>query len=63
MFTPLDMQNWNRGQLFYYYSKMAPTGYSLTTKLDITMLLNTAKQAGIKFFPVYLWLVTKCLNE
>ena len=35
-FTPLDLQTWKRGQMFYYFSKMAPTGYSLTVKLDIT---------------------------
>lgn len=49
--------------MFYYFSKMAPTGYSLTVSLDVTSLYSTVKQAGLKFFPAYLWLVTKNLNE
>lgn len=62
-FTPIDLQTWPRGQMFYYFSKMAPTGYSLTTELDVTKLRATLKSAGLKFFPAYLWLVTKTLNR
>lgn len=62
-FTKLDLHNWKRGQMFYYFSKMAPTGYSMTVNLDVTNLRNILKKKGIKFFPAYLWLVTKCLNE
>lgn len=61
-FTPLDMQTWERGQMFYYFSKMAPTGYSLTVDLDITEMKSALKAAGMKFFPAYLWLVTRTLN-
>ena len=62
-FTPIDLQNWARGQIFYYFSQMAPTGYSLTVDVDVTELRRTLKRAGIKFFPAYLWLVTKNLNQ
>ena len=63
MFTPIDFNTWPRRELFYYFSKMAPTGYSLTVSLDVTRLRKTVKQAGMKFFPTYLWLATRCLNE
>lgn len=62
-FTPIDLQSWNRGQMFYYFSKMAPTGYSLTVNVDVTKLKAVCKEKGIKFFPAYLWLVTKNLNR
>ena len=62
-FTPIDLQNWSRGQMFYYFSKMAPTGYSMTVQMDVTNLRAAVKKAGIKFFPAYLWLVTKNLNR
>lgn len=61
-FTPIDLQSWPRGQLFYYFSKMAPTGYSMTVEIDVTELRKSLKEAGLKFFPAYLWLVTKNLN-
>ena len=62
-FTPIDRNTWPRGQMFYYFAKMAPTGYSITVNMDVTALRQTLKQAGLKFFPAYLWLVTKNLNS
>ena len=62
-FTPIDLQRWPRGQVFWYFAKMAPTGYSLTVELDVTEVLRRTKKRGLKFFPVYLWLVTKHLNK
>ena len=62
-FTPISLSTWTRGQMFYYFSKMAPTGYSLTVSMDVTKLRASLKQHGIKFFPAYLWLVTRNLNH
>lgn len=61
-FTPIEYQTWKRREIFYYFSKMAPTGYSLTVKLDITKMKETLDKANLKFFPAYLWIVTKTLN-
>lgn len=62
-FTEIDIRKWPRGQMFYYFSEMAPTSYSLTIEIDVTDLLLKTKSRGKKFFPTYLWLVTKCLNR
>lgn len=62
-FTPINLQNWKRGQTFYYFSQVAPTGYSLTVDMDITNMYAVIKNANIKFFPAYLWLTTKMLNQ
>ena len=61
-FTPIDLASWKRGQMFYYFSKMAPTGWSVTVNADVTAFHKTIKERGMKFFPAYLWLVTKNLN-
>lgn len=63
MFTPIDQQHWPRGQMYYYFSKMASTGYSLTVNMDVTELRKNLREAELKFFPAYLWLVTKNLNS
>lgn len=63
VFTPIDLQTWPRAQMFMYFSQMAPTGYSVTVDVDVTGLRSALKARGLKFFPTYLWLVTKCLNE
>ena len=63
MFHKIDAGSWDRAQTFYYFSQMAPTGYSLTVDMDITGLLQAVKQAELKFFPAHLWLVTRNLNR
>lgn len=62
-FTPIDLGTWSRGEIFYYFAQMAPTGYSLTAELDVTRMRAVLKAAGFKFFPAYLWLVTRLLSE
>lgn len=61
-FTAIDLNEWPRAQIFHYFAKMAPTGYSVTVNLDITRLRAILHDSGFKFFPAYLWLVTKNLN-
>ena len=61
-FTPIDLRSWSRGEVFYYFSQMEPTGYSLTAELDITQMHRLLKSEKRKFFPAYLWLVIRMLN-
>ena len=62
-FTPIDMKSWYRIQTFSYFSQMAPTTYSLTVNVDVTKLRQVLKSRDMKFYPAYLWLVTRHLNE
>lgn len=62
-FYPFDLKTWYRKQLFYYFSEIAPTNYSLTVKLDVTDFKSTVKKHRLRLFPSYLWLVTKNLNR
>lgn len=62
-FSSIDIHTWERAQLFHYFSKMAPTGYSITTELDISVMLSALKANKIKFFPAYLWITTKVINQ
>lgn len=62
-FKPIDLSAWKRSQVFHYFSETAPTGYSLTADVDISHLKKVLKEAGLKFYPAYLWLVTRNLNH
>lgn len=62
-FTPIDLQTYERGETFWYFSKAAPTGYSVTVDIDVTHMLAVLKASGKKFFPAYLWLATKIFCE
>lgn len=63
MFNEIDVMTWPRREIFYYFSQMAPTGYSITVEVDVTNVVKVTKENGLKFFPAYLWLVTKNLNR
>lgn len=63
MFHPIDLKKWPGAQVYHYFSQMAPTGYSITVEADVTGLCRDVRDAGLKFFPAYLWLVTRNLNR
>ena len=56
-FTPIDLRSWPRGQMFFYFSKMAPTGYSITMNMDVTELKAAVAgrllEQGYWFYPYH----------
>jgi len=63
MFHKIDKDHWYRRQMFEYFSRIAPTGYSITVDVDVSKLLGTVRKKHLKFFPAYLWLVTRNLSR
>lgn len=35
-FHRIDFEKWDRKPYFYYFTKLLPTGYSISTELDVT---------------------------
>lgn len=62
-FCKQSLENWPRAEAFYYYSQMAPTSYSITVKLRVTRLRQLTKQKQIKFFPAYLYAVSRVVSQ
>ena len=62
-FHPLDFDDWERRQYFYYFTEMLPTGYSITVEVDITSTFNAIKKQKKRFFPAYLYLASKLIEE
>ena len=63
MFTPVDRASWPRRQAFWYYTEAAPTAYSITCRVEVTNARRALKDAGLRFFPAYLWLVTEAISH
>lgn len=61
LFHPIDINTWPRAQMFYYFSQMAPTGYTINVTVDVTNTRQALKDRGKKFFPAYLYVVTRAL--
>lgn len=62
-FTPIDLNTWPRRDYFYYFTKMMPTGFNVTVDVDVTTTYAALKETGHKFFPAYLYLVTKLISQ
>ncbi|HDR7946442.1 TPA: type A chloramphenicol O-acetyltransferase, partial [Bacillus wiedmannii] len=61
-FHIIDRENWNREQYFEHYLKLKCT-FSMTVNVDITRLLKELHQKGIKFYPVFIYLISKLVNN
>ena len=62
-FNKINLNEWNRSQYFYYFTKMLPTGYSISVNIDITNTYNMIKRLGKKFFPAYLYVNSRVISE
>lgn len=62
-FHAIDMGTWPMAQAFYYYTQMAPTTYTVNVSMDVTAMRAALKQRGYKFFPAYLYLVTRAVGR
>lgn len=63
VFHKIDFETWPRKQYFYYFTKMLPTGFNISVDINVTNTYNHLKTQGKKFFPAYLYLTTKLINE
>lgn len=62
-FHAIDFDSWERKHYFYYFTKMLPTGYSISVEVDITNTYALIKKQNRKFFPAYLYLASKLIAE
>ncbi len=62
-FHTIEMNKWPMAQAFYYYTQMAPTSYTVNVMMDVTTMRVALKRKGYKFFPAYLYLVTKAIEK
>ena len=62
-FTPIETESWYPREIFHYSTKIAPTTYSITSKVDVTNMVKNIKERKLMFFPSLLWLSTTIFNE
>jgi chloramphenicol O-acetyltransferase type A len=63
-FHAIDMETWSRAQTYHYFTEMVTTTtYSINVTMDVTILRSTLKSKEIKFFPTYLYLITRAIGK
>ncbi len=62
-FKKIDMENWNRTNLYTHFMVNNPCTYSMTVDIDVTKMLAGIKLKGLKFFPVFLYALSCVVNK
>jgi len=61
-YTKVDLDEWNRGELFKCYIDHMRIVMSLTVDIDVTGLLKFSRDNHLKFYPAMIWTVSKIVN-
>ncbi len=61
-FHVIDRENWNREQYFEHYLKLK-CSFSMTANVDITMMLEKIHQKEIKFYPTFIYIISRMINK
>ncbi|MHA0872245.1 type A chloramphenicol O-acetyltransferase [Enterobacter pasteurii] len=62
-YTTVDLSRWARKEHFAVFQGFAQSTFNQTVQLDITALLKHIKQAGWKFYPAIIALISKAVNR
>ncbi|MED3728285.1 type A chloramphenicol O-acetyltransferase [Priestia filamentosa] len=62
-FHQIDIENWNRKEHFHHYMNGAKCSFNLTANVDVTELLAALKDKKIKFYPAFIYMVTRIVNK
>ena len=61
-FERIDMNQWDRADLFRHFIENMRCVMSLTVDVDVTPFLDYVKANGLKFYPSMLWVVSRAIN-
>ena len=61
-FNKIDFENWKRKEIFQHFLNQRTT-FSITAEIDISVLYRNLKQKQFKFYPAFIFLVTKVINS
>ena len=63
VFNYIDTENWERKEHFEYYRTKIVCGYSCTVQLDVTKFLHKIRAKGLRFYPAFVYCVSKTVNS
>lgn len=59
----INMDTWKRKDMFNHFINDVKCVICLTAKVDVTDLVYSCKTKGYRFYPVYIYLVSKIVNN
>ncbi|MEG9295365.1 type A chloramphenicol O-acetyltransferase [Mangrovibacillus sp. Mu-81] len=61
-FIKIDRDTWGRKEYFEHFLKQQTT-FSITTEINITILMKNLKKKNYKLYPAFIFMVTKAVNS
>lgn len=62
-FYPIDMSSWERAEHYRIYKKLIRSAYNVTASIDVTALLLRIKKERLRFYPVFLYVLARAVNQ
>ena len=61
-YHPIDINNWDRRDLYDYFSRLKLPHFAVAAYIDVTRLLEYKRHEGLSFYLSLIYLTTKVLN-
>ena len=61
-YTKIDVESWERRDLFKLYTNDLKIVMNMTVDVDITSLVSEIKRNGLRFYPTMIWIVARLMN-
>jgi chloramphenicol O-acetyltransferase type A len=62
-FNIIDLEKWPRKTHFGFYTQEGKSAYNLTANIDVTKLMAFLKKENYKFYPTFIYIVSKAINK
>lgn len=62
MYRPIDIETWDRREIFEHFSRMKLPHYTVAVSIDATPLITFAKENGVSFYLSLIYLAMQVLN-
>lgn len=62
-FNLIDIDNWDRKPYFEHFLNHTRCTFSMTANVDITKLLKLSRKKDIKFYPTFIYMVSRIVNS
>jgi chloramphenicol O-acetyltransferase type A len=61
-YTKIDIENWERRDLFRLYTTDLKLVMNATVDIDVTNLIRYKREHNLRFYPLMMWVVSKRIN-
>ena len=62
-FRKLDMGTWKRGEIFRHFIDDVRCVIAVTAEVDVTALRALCRSRGLRFYPAYLYVISRAVNR